>query len=233
MLGNACTTYHMAQLARRRWSFNGTHHPHTTGHSFTSGYILAKGLGSFSAERATGRKQQRAIPPAYAWEMSGKERGREEAPGRRSCSGGPQPALWTWQVPLFLRAAGWARPGEALLCTPAKGGQMSFCVASESWASCSDIISYITLAAQAARKGQSRFINVVLTLIMFVEQCCKEAFWQACLPLADVPRQEDATSFFPSFAYQNRTPLSTNRKRQSIKSCQDSIKEFTVIVLSA
>lgn len=134
-----------------------------------------KSLGVPRQKTAAGRKQQRAIPPACAWEMPGKERGREEALGR-SGSGGPQPACCTWLVPLLLRAAGRARSGEALPCTPAKGGQMSFCVASESRASCSDIVSYITLATQAARKGHSRFINVVLTLITFVEQCCKGAY---------------------------------------------------------
>lgn len=58
--------YHMVELAGywamhaplttqpglqcRHWSFSGNRHPHTTGHSFASGYIVAKGLRSPSAE---------------------------------------------------------------------------------------------------------------------------------------------------------------------------------------
>lgn len=107
--------------------------------------------------------------------------------------------------------------------SPAKGSWMSFCVAIERWASCSGVTLYITLAPPAAGKGQSRFINAGLTLIMFVEQCCKGAFWQAC--------PSSATSFSPSFAFQNHTLLPIKRKWQSIMVCQDRKKLSKVIVL--
>lgn len=117
-------------------------------------------------------------------------------------------------VPYWNPSSSHHRP--QLLPSTAKGIWMSFCVALERRASCSGVLSYITLAAPAAGKGQSKLINAVLTLIMFVEQCCKGAFWQAC--------PSSATSFFLSFAFQNHTLLSIKRKWQSITVCQDRKK---------
>lgn len=103
-------------------------------------------------------------------------------PGLERCLGKRGPLSWLSRV--------WGSSAMALwLPPPAKSGRMSFCVALESRALCSGIVSYITLAAQAARKGQSRFINAILTLIGNYggRPVLQEAFWQARSSLADVP----------------------------------------------
>lgn len=162
------------------------------------------------------RKQQRATPAACArdaWEGDG-----------LGGSPGQEKLLW-WDTVSSLDTFSataleggqpsrvWGGCAAALLLPPPdKSCQVSLCVALESRASCSGSRSYLTLATQAARKGQSRLINEVLTLITCFEQCCKEVFQQAHTSLPDVRWLAEATPFFPSFAYQNRTLLSMHRK---------------------
>ena len=115
----------------------------------------------------------------------------------------------------------WGGSAAALLLPPpAKGSEKSFCVALESRASCSGIISYITLASQAAREGQSRFINVVLTLIMFVEQCCKKPFDKHVLPWLMCPSRVRLRCFslpLPTRTAHRFPPAENNRALRSVR----------------